>query len=262
MFFVRALDQMEGTLGPVEVVVPELEFVDPADVLQAGRNLLAAAAWLEDALAPATADAQPTAEPIAPPWWLSAPNPPCSPFCDETHHEGEFAGGGGMGCRKTIAKTDYFEVGIAQYHGVDDDGTPGVIEIDPAEVYVHAFSLNDEFLSPQDAAAILPGFAAAVDQAIAQAEVANAAPIPTGDVLGFLAALGRNLRTLRGSTSRRALVEQMNGRGYAWTPSTVRDVEQGRRPLQMAELADLAELFGVRVSALVPQTATDSEVRA
>lgn len=148
--------------------------IDDCDALERYADALTRASWFvgdcrrKDAAVRRAAERK--LDPSTAPWWRMASNPPCSPWCDLDHPEGDFAFGGGMSCTKTIVKTDDFEVKIGQYHGINEDGTPDVIETDPIEVYVSAPVLHDEYLAPDRIARLLPALAAAVEQAIAEAQ--------------------------------------------------------------------------------------------
>ena len=108
------------------------------------------------------------------PWWSSAPNPPCSDFCEDDHPERDFARGGGTSCSKTIVKTEELEVGISQYHGVSASKDAGEIRTDPVQVYIWVPALNDEFLPPDEAERLLATLNQATTQAIREAREANA----------------------------------------------------------------------------------------
>lgn len=56
---------------------------------------------------------------------------------------------------------------------------------------------------------------------------------------------------MRGELSQSALADRMRERGWKWSQATVWSVEQGERPLRLAEAVDLAEVLGGRVPELL-----------
>lgn len=62
--------------------------------------------------------------------------------------------------------------------------------------------------------------------------------------------VGRNVVALRGEMSQKELAERMRSLGWKWVQATVWNVEKGERPLRIGEAEDLAEMFGVSVTAM------------
>lgn len=62
--------------------------------------------------------------------------------------------------------------------------------------------------------------------------------------------IGATVRELRAERSQKALAEAMRERGHSWSQATVWSVEQGSRPLRLAEARDLARELGVSVQRL------------
>lgn len=60
------------------------------------------------------------------------------------------------------------------------------------------------------------------------------------------AAIAQNLRALRGERSQRELAAAMSERGWKWTQPTLTAIENGERPLKLAEALDLVEILGLR----------------
>ncbi|WP_146852852.1 helix-turn-helix domain-containing protein [Frigoribacterium faeni] len=56
--------------------------------------------------------------------------------------------------------------------------------------------------------------------------------------------IGRNLARLRGQMTQKELAEAMSSRGWKWSQTTVHTVEQGKRPLRLAESEDIKEIIG------------------
>lgn len=75
-----------------------------------------------------------TTETLPKKWWLTAANPPCSPWCQEDHDPREFRVGAAMLCRTVIVDSDEFEVDLQQLHAGDDHP---VDEIDSTEITVY-----------------------------------------------------------------------------------------------------------------------------
>lgn len=67
------------------------------------------------------------------PWWRTAPNPPCPPWCTETHKPGEFNDGGTLLCRQTIALARTYSVEVQQCTGTN--ATEDAYEADPPAVW-------------------------------------------------------------------------------------------------------------------------------
>lgn len=68
------------------------------------------------------------------------------------------------------------------------------------------------------------------------------------------AAIGAVVADLRGTLSQKALAEKMRERGWKWSQATVWSVEQGERPLRLAESVDLAEILEAELTDLVEST--------
>jgi predicted transcriptional regulator len=63
--------------------------------------------------------------------------------------------------------------------------------------------------------------------------------------------IGRNVIQLRGSRSQKDLAAEMTSQGWKWAQATVWAVEQGTRPLRLAEAETLANIFDVNVADLL-----------
>lgn len=76
--------------------------------------------------------------------------------------------------------------------------------------------------------------------------------------------IGLRLQEIRGDDpSQAALAHEMQQRGWAkWSQSTVWSVEQGRRPLRLAEAADIAEVLDVEVGDLLLSTEAGTMISA
>ena len=82
------------------------------------------------------------------PWWATAPNPPCSSWCEGDHPEDEFTRGGSLLCRHVAMESERVYVEVWQLHAVtQDEGEPLVT--DPAEVYLRVGP--DTQLDPKEA---------------------------------------------------------------------------------------------------------------
>ncbi len=55
--------------------------------------------------------------------------------------------------------------------------------------------------------------------------------------------IGQNVGILRGEMSQQSLADAMRRKGHKWSQSTVWSVEQGDRPVRLAEAEDLAQIF-------------------
>jgi transcriptional regulator with XRE-family HTH domain len=66
-------------------------------------------------------------------------------------------------------------------------------------------------------------------------------------------AVARRLKVLRrlAGLSQTALAERMFSRGQQWHQATVWKIEDGRRKVRTGELADLADILGVKPDALL-----------
>ncbi|MBX9243428.1 helix-turn-helix transcriptional regulator [Actinotalea ferrariae] len=64
-------------------------------------------------------------------------------------------------------------------------------------------------------------------------------------------AIGENVVRLRGPLSQAALADAMRARGWKWSQATVWSVEQGERPLRLAEAVDLAGLLECEIEDLI-----------
>ena len=69
------------------------------------------------------------------------------------------------------------------------------------------------------------------------------------------ARIGKRLATLRGDMSQAALAAAMAERGHKWSQATVWSVEQGKRPIRLAEADDVASICGFDIQALVVRDA-------
>ena len=105
-----------------------------------------------------------TAAETAQPWWKTAPNPPCEPWCQGGHEDGEFAFGGGFLCRLVVAETKWFTVEVSQHHSADED-QPGTVETLPAAVYTTFAGWHNEDQDPEVAVEAASQLAAAVLEA-------------------------------------------------------------------------------------------------
>ena len=106
----------------------------------------------------------------AAPWWRTAPNPPCVSWCEDTHGPGEFAQGGGMICRKTIADDPDFSVEVQSYAGTDEHETPGVYDYSTS-VWIDVKALRYEgTLSPEQARSLTLALMLATSEAATVAE--------------------------------------------------------------------------------------------
>lgn len=63
--------------------------------------------------------------------------------------------------------------------------------------------------------------------------------------------IGENVAGFRGDMSQKALADAMRDAGYKWSQSTVWSVEQGTRPLKLAEASALAEVLNTQVEFLL-----------
>lgn len=70
-------------------------------------------------------------------------------------------------------------------------------------------------------------------------------------------AIGLNVQTQRGPVSQQAVADAMRERGWKWSQSTVWSVEQGDRPLRLAEAISLSEILGCEVSSLTSPPANE-----
>lgn len=71
------------------------------------------------------------------------------------------------------------------------------------------------------------------------------------------ARIGQRLQELRGNMSQAALGEAMVRRGHKWSQATVWSVETGKRPIRLAEAADVADALGKSVQDLLAETEAD-----
>lgn len=71
------------------------------------------------------------------------------------------------------------------------------------------------------------------------------------------ARIGQRLQELRGNMSQAALGEAMAKRGHKWSQATVWSVESGKRPIRLAEAADVADALGKSVQDLLAETEND-----
>ena len=69
------------------------------------------------------------------------------------------------------------------------------------------------------------------------------------------ARIGKRLQELRGEMSQAALAAAMAERGHKWSQATVWSVEQGKRPIRLAEADDVASICGFGIQALVVRDA-------
>jgi kynureninase len=67
------------------------------------------------------------------------------------------------------------------------------------------------------------------------------------------AQIGKRLAELRGDTSQANLAAAMAERGHKWSQATVWSVEAAKRPLRLAEAADVAAILGIEVRELLVQ---------
>lgn len=111
-------------------------------VLDFAEALRTAALRLADYQLRERAEVAQTRRPADLPWWMSEPNPPCSPWCTEEHDADEFksAGSGSLFCRRTIHDSDTLLVVLQQIHSEDGDGG---IESDEPCLRIHAHGLDD-----------------------------------------------------------------------------------------------------------------------
>lgn len=67
------------------------------------------------------------------------------------------------------------------------------------------------------------------------------------------ALIGRNVARLRGDRAQQWLADEMRKRGWRWSQATVWSVEQGTRPLRLAEAQALASIMKVPLQRLFEQ---------
>jgi hypothetical protein len=65
--------------------------------------------------------------------------------------------------------------------------------------------------------------------------------------------IGKNLTSRRGVRSQHALARAMRNRGWKWSQATASAVENGERPLKLAEAIDLADELHVRLEDLIQE---------
>lgn len=70
--------------------------------------------------------------------------------------------------------------------------------------------------------------------------------------------IGNRVREMRGDMSQLALAGLMEALGHKWSQSTVWSVEQGVRPLRLAEADDLASLLSVSIEELATGQVSDA----
>lgn len=58
--------------------------------------------------------------------------------------------------------------------------------------------------------------------------------------------IGQNLQQLRGARSQKEIAEAMTELGWKWSQTTVWSVEQGKRPLRLAEAEDLVRVLALQ----------------
>lgn len=78
------------------------------------------------------------------------------------------------------------------------------------------------------------------------------------------AAIGENVKRLRGDRSQEALAKTMRTMGHAWKKQTVYNIETGQRQLKLTEARDLLRILGhdpYRDFALLFQSADDVALR-
>lgn len=73
--------------------------------------------------------------------------------------------------------------------------------------------------------------------------------------------IGENVAGFRGDMSQKALADAMRDAGYKWSQSTVWSVEQGTRPLKLAEASVLAGVLDTQVEFLLSPSSFRSLVQ-
>lgn len=58
--------------------------------------------------------------------------------------------------------------------------------------------------------------------------------------------IGQNLQQLRGARSQKDIAEAMTEHGWKWSQTTVWSIEQGKRPLRLAEAEDLVRVLDLQ----------------
>ncbi|WP_166390260.1 hypothetical protein [Nocardioides ochotonae] len=120
-------------IRPIEVYVSAPAFTDESYAPDRATALAHVARQMSDAL---TAAARAAREcDLERPWWHSAPNPPCRPWCDAEHDPAEFSTNGSINCSMSIRETDWFGVELHQITGLDEAETTTVV--DAAAIWEH-----------------------------------------------------------------------------------------------------------------------------
>lgn len=94
------------------------------------------------------------------PWWKTAANPPCVPWCAAGHAADEFTRGASLLCVRRIATHEAFVVEVQRVTMADAERL-GEVRREPASVYAELIDGDD--MTPASALALAGALAGAAD---------------------------------------------------------------------------------------------------